>query len=309
VARAKRTDRAEARRKYRAYLLAQEEAEASESEGQADPGRSATSRPVRDRLHDVRPESLPPARTGIMAGARMAYHQPTYLSDLRYFSTLVLRTNAIWPIAVLCVFAGGYSIVRLNYYATDPILPIIFSFVFFPPLVPAMLAGFLAPRATWLAGLVASFLCTVTMMLVLFTGGVTLTQETGTANATPSITPSAATANVASASATAAQASLTPAPTPTASASPAASTAAASPSASSSPSGSTTTTTGTYTVSGLLAAIFALLLQSLPIGAGIGALSGWYKRFLALTSGPRQARPSRSGSSRSAQRRRPAARK
>jgi hypothetical protein len=302
VARAKRTDRAEARRKYRAYLLAQEEeAESSESEGQADPDKPATSRPVRDRSHGVRSESVPPARTGIMAAARIAYHQPTYLSDLRYFSTLVLRTNAIWPIVVICVLAGGYSIVRISSYATDPILPVLFSFVFFPPLVPSMLAGFLAPRATWLAGLVASLLCTVTMMLVLYVGGVTLAQETGTVTASPSITPSATNAGVALASATAAAASLTPAPTPIASAS----TAAASPSASP----SSSTTTSNYTVLDLLTTTFLLLLQSLPIGAGVGALSGWYKRFLALTSGPRQSRSSRSGSSRSAQRRRPATRK
>jgi len=279
---------------------------------------------------------------GIMAAAKTAYHTPTYRSDLRYFSTLVFRSNAVWPIVLICVLAGGYSVMRLNDYSTDPILPVIFSFIFYPPLIPPMLAGFLAPRATWMAGLIASFLCTVTMILVLYVGGVTLPQATGVATATPTITPSATTAKVASASATLAPtASLTAAPTPTpsiaasgasvspattaattptatatasptatvtasASASPQASTAAASPSAS--PSGSTTTTTGASAVSDLFTYAWILLLQSLTIGALIGALSGWYKRFLALTSAPRKP-SSRSGSSRGAQRRRPSTRK
>jgi hypothetical protein len=250
---------------------------------------------------------------GMFAAAKAAYHQPTYLSDIRYLSTLVLRTNTIWPVVIICVLAGGYASVRINYYATDPILPILFSFVFFPPLVPAMLAGFLAPRATWLAGFCAAILGSGTMMIVLYVGGVTLPQETGTATASQSIAPSASTAIVASASGTAAVATLTPAPTPTAtasvsasaSASASASIAAASPSAS--PSGSTTT--GSYTVSDLLTTTFFVLFQSLTIGAGIGALSGWYKRMLTLTSGPGKTRSSRSGSSRSAQRRRPATRK
>jgi hypothetical protein len=336
VARAKRTDRAEARRKYRAYLLAQEEADAAESEGSDSPAKPAISRPVRDRYQDSRSESVPPVRMGIMAAARTAYHTPTYRSDLRYFRTLVFRSNAVWPIVLICVLAGGYSVMRLNDYSTDPILPVIFSFIFYPPLIPPMLAGFLAPRATWMAGLIASFLCTVTMILVLYVGGVTLPQATGVATPTPTITPSATTARVASASATAAPtASLTPAPTPTpsiaasgasvsptptatvtasptatasatASASPRASTAAASPSAS--PSGSTTTTTGASAVSDLFTYAWILLLQSLTIGALIGALSGWYKRFLALTSAPRKP-ISRSGGSRGAQRRRPTTRK
>jgi hypothetical protein len=52
---------------------------------------------------------------------------------------------------------------------------------------------------------------------------------------------------------------------------------------------------------------FVLLAQSLAFGAVMGALSGWYKRFLALTSGPRKP-PAKSGGSRSPQRRKPATR-
>jgi hypothetical protein len=49
--------------------------------------------------------------------------------------------------------------------------------------------------------------------------------------------------------------------------------------------------------------MFVLLGQSLAFGAVMGALSGWYKRFLALTSVPRNKPPARSSGSRSPQRR------
>jgi hypothetical protein len=54
--------------------------------------------------------------------------------------------------------------------------------------------------------------------------------------------------------------------------------------------------------------LLVLLGQSLAFGALMGALSGWYKRFLALSSGPRNRPPSRPSGSRS-QQRRPAARR
>ena len=127
---------------------------------------------------------------------------------------------------------------------TDPILPALFQFVFYPvPLLPPMLAGFLAPRSSWLAGLISAFISTMTLV------GVFAMTKIAVPDSTASIT---------------------------------------------------TTSLLTLTV--------ILLSQSLAFGFLIGALSGWYKRFLNLTSGARSRPPSKSGGGRSPQRRRPAAR-
>jgi len=240
VARAKRTDRAEARRKYRAYLLEQQEAEAAAAEDSD--GAAAGSGPTTARGTGPKPgpTAAPGARLGIVAAARTAYRQPHYRDDIRNVG-VVLRSNAIWPVVVLCVAAGAYAIVRQVDF-NDSIWLFMLQFIFFPvPLLPSMAAGFLAPRSTWLAGLIASFIATVT-----FIGVVAVRPEAlGTSINLPAL---------------AAQ----------------------------------------------------QLSSALAFGALMGALSGWYKRFLTLTSGPRNRPPSRSRggkpSQRSSQERRTATR-
>ena len=236
---------------------------------------------------------------GFMAAARAAARQPTYLDDIRNIRSLVFRSNAVWPVLVVCVIAGFYSATRLasNNYAGDPVLPFVFQFLFYPvPLLPPMLAGFLAPRSTWLAGAIAAFIATVTLVAVLGVTAVTLTDASNSiAGATPSPSAQAsvaATAPVASPTGAVSSpaASETPAPSPT-------------PGATAAPAKSSST--GATDMFGLL---MVLLGQSLAFGALMGALSGWYKRFLALSSGPRNRPPSRSSGSRS-QQRRPAARR
>jgi hypothetical protein len=293
VARAKRTDRSEARRKYRAYLQAQEDAGIAEDEGSDSPA-DAGRKPSRRTQQDVQP--VPGARLGIVGAAKGAYRTAHYYDDVKNIRELVFKSNAIWPIVIMCLVSGTYLGLRLRSsdWGSDPIIPILIQFIFIPPLIPPMLAGFFAPRATWLAGALASIMATVTLVVVLQVSSVTLPDVTNT-NATTS--PSSSQSAVAAASPSA---STSPTVLATQSAAP-----SASPSAS--PSGSTTSTTGTTTSSDLLTSILIMLLQSLTIGAGIGALSGWYKRFLALSSGgPRKPPPSKSGSQRNGQRRRTA---
>jgi hypothetical protein len=297
VARAKRTDRAEARRKYRAYLQAQEEAEAAAAEGaESAAGGSAApdAKPVRTGERRPQPAVQPGARMGFLAAARAAARQPTYLDDIRNIRSLIFRSNAVWPVLVVCVIAGFYSATRIasNNYAGDPILPFVFQFLFYPvPLLPPMLAGFLAPRSTWLAGAIAAFIATATLVAVLGVTAVTLTDASNSiAGVTPSpsahagvaATPPAASATAA-VSSPAASGTPVPSPTPGATAAPAKS--------------SSTGTTDMFSL------MLVLLGQSLAFGALMGALSGWYKRFLAFTSVPRNRPPSRSSGSKSSQRR------
>jgi len=246
VARAKRTDRAEARRQYRAYLQEKQEtaaAEANDSDGAAD---VASSRPARSR--DQRPQAVikPGGRLGIFAAAKAAYRTPHYLDDIRNVRSLVFHSKAVWPVLVVCVAAGAFSVFRISSGAgsTDPVLTAVFQFLFYPvPLVPPMIAGFLAPRSTWLAGLIAGFISTMTLVWVFAMTTITV--------------PGYA---------------------------------------------------GKFTTTDLLAITVQLLSTSLAFGLMMAALSGWYKRFLSLTSAPRNRAPAKSASQRPTQRRRPTTR-
>jgi len=245
VARAKRTDRAEARRQYRAYLQEKQEtaaAEANDSDGAAD---VASSRPARSR--DQRPQAVikPGGRLGIFAAAKAAYRTPHYLDDIRNVRSLVFHSKAVWPVLVVCVAAGAFSVFRISSGAasTDPVLTALFQFLFYPvPLVPPMLAGFLAPRSTWLAGLIAGFISTMTMVGFFAMTTTTIPGYAGTISG------------------------------------------------------------------GLLAITVQMLSTSLAFGLMMAALSGWYKRFLSLTSAPRNRTPAKSASQRPTQRRRPTTR-
>jgi hypothetical protein len=320
VARAKRTDRAEARRKYRAYLQAQEEAAIAEARAHGGPDEAPTSTPrARDQRSSAAP--VPGARMGMFAAARAAYRTPTYVSDVRNIRSLVVGSNAVWPVLIMCVVGGAYMSIRISSGSSsasnDPILSTVYQFVFYPiPLIPPMLAGFLAPRATWLAGLIAAFIATMTLVVVVGLNVGSFSNTTGAisvASATPGATAVASAVASAAASGSAVPssgASLAATAKPAVSGSPAASAAASgSPAAGASSSSGNTGKSGSNTVGDLLNLAIMLLVQSLGFGAIIGALSGWYKRFLGLTSGgPRKPPASRPNRGRPAQRRRPATR-
>jgi hypothetical protein len=316
VARAKSTDRAEARRKYRAFLQAQEEAAAAAGE-QENPATGSTQKSTRGR--DVRPDqSARPASAGMFGAARAAYRKPTYIDDLRHIGDLVLRSNAVWPVLILCVVSGLYLNVRVSASdATgDPILPMVYQFVFYPvPLLPPMIAGFLAPRATWLAGLLAALISTVVLVMVVALNSTHFSNSTGqlVSSPSPSAVSSLAAAGSPSASALASTAIAIASATPTAtstsastSVSPAASPSSSTGTAAAAADTGTTGTPKSATFADILGLAAMLLVQSLGFGAIIGALSGWYKRFLQLSGNPRGSSP-RSGG-RPSQRRRPATR-
>jgi hypothetical protein len=316
VARAKRTDRAEARRKYRAYLQAQEEAEIAEARehGGADEAPTSTPR-VRDQRSSAAP--VPGARMGLFAAARAAYRTPTYVSDIRNIRSLVVGSKAVWPVLIMCVVGGAYMSIRISAGSSgasnDPILSTVYQFVFYPiPLLPPMLAGFLAPRATWLAGLIAAFIATITLVVVVGLNVGSFSNTTGAisvASATPGAT-AVASALASGSVVPSSGASLVASATPAVSGSPAASaTASRSPAAGASSSTGSNGKSNSNTVGDLFNLAIMLLVQSLGFGAIIGALSGWYKRFLGLTSGGSRKPPaSRPNRGRPTQRRRPATR-
>ncbi len=155
MARAKSTDRAEARRRYRAVLAAQaaEEAEpAEETEPDIEtPAASTRSGGERARPADRRPvagaaRSQP--RLGVIDALRVSIRPVNLREDLAALPDITLHSRAIWLPAVLMLIgavaalATGEGVVR----------QIVVAVLYPTPMLPAFLAGILAPKAAYLAG-------------------------------------------------------------------------------------------------------------------------------------------------------------
>jgi hypothetical protein len=146
VPRAKRTDRAEARRRSRAAAARPFEEDLAEDDGLTE---ATQARPARERTRPTTTDR--PQRPSITNAFREAFHPLTLREDLAVFPSL-LRTKAVWLPIVLTVIAG------LGLYlfgAENVVLALIFQYFILPPAIgPVFLAGFLAPRASYLIGLV-----------------------------------------------------------------------------------------------------------------------------------------------------------
>jgi hypothetical protein len=162
VARAKRTDRAEARRRYRAQLA---DAEALEGDGEGIPASAAPTAPA--TASRPGPTPPPPGRPSIVYAFRASFRQVNFREDLAYLPTLVLRTKAVWiPVALSIASAVALVIGGLN------TLTVLFFqyFAYILPVGALFLAGFLAPRASWLAGLIVGAAATAVLGATLAAG-------------------------------------------------------------------------------------------------------------------------------------------
>jgi hypothetical protein len=169
VARAKRTDRAEARRRHRAQLAA--EGRLPEDELSDEATDSAMS-PARV---GPRPRAAAPQRPGTLAAAprpaggigvrnafREAFRPVNLREDLRLLPRLLLHRSFWVPSLIAAVTAGvliafqGREIIS-QFAATYFLAP--------PPIGGIFLAGFMAPRASYLigalVGLVSAVLVTI----------------------------------------------------------------------------------------------------------------------------------------------------
>ncbi len=172
MARAKMTERAEARRRYRAYLQEQQEqaaAENAQGTGDLAPASPATAKASRTTPDQV---VRPGQKVGIFSAFKLATRPVHYLDDLRYAPTLILKTNAIWPSALFSIVALAFGLTRTDY--NDSSIGFLVTFALpMMPLIQPMFAGFLAPRATWLAGLISgivSGLCLEILIIWWVTG-------------------------------------------------------------------------------------------------------------------------------------------
>ena len=154
MARAKRTssERAAARRRYRAATdaeILEEETEDSTGTRAADPARSTAEVP----------------RMGIGAALRTSFRPLDLRADLAALPSLVPH-KAFW-VPVLVTVATAIATTASG--GSDVITPLLFTYFIVTPAVGGVfLAGFLAPRASWLLGILVSLvaaLCYIAMGL------------------------------------------------------------------------------------------------------------------------------------------------
>lgn len=163
MARAKRTDRAEARRRHRAQLA--EERHPDDVEEAQDETPAARSAPAaRTRPVQAAP---PPARPSITYAFRTAFRPANVREDLAYLPTLVLGTKAVWlPVLLSVASAVTLAVGGLNTFT----LLFFQYFAYILPVGALFLAGFLAPRASYLAGFIVGAAATVVLAVTLASG-------------------------------------------------------------------------------------------------------------------------------------------
>ena len=279
MARAKRTDRADARRRYRgiqseAGAMPDEgpESRESASNAAAEPPSSARRSPSPSRLGAPRTSDsdrsamAPGQRPSFTAAFRSAARPWDLRSDVAYIPTLTLRTRAVW-IPALATVASGVVFLASQPLGSNGLANLAFQLFVLPPTIAgSFVAGILAPRATYIAGGIAAL-----AGALVFSAAVLITPSTlSAATIAPSPSPAATASDAASASGSAAPSAAAPAASPT-----------ATPPADSS---------GTASTSDKLGAIVQSIVLSVPFGVAIGAFGGYYRRFLAVSSPNRQRR-------------------
>ena len=161
MARAKRTDRAEARRRTRASAVAAQTAE----EEAVDPSDVAPS---------DRPASAGPQRPSVTNAFREAYKPIHIREDIRAIPWLITRTPAVVvPVGLIVVASAWFllsagSVVEIASSRYGTLAGIAFSLLVAPPPIgSAFLAGILAPRMSYMAGFITGLASFVAFSIVM----------------------------------------------------------------------------------------------------------------------------------------------
>jgi hypothetical protein len=153
VARAKRTHRAEARRRYRNEQALSDQTEDDLEEVASSPSSpSRSSSPAATRSSNT---ASAPVRPGIGNAFRAAFRPLDIRSDLRALPQLV-RNKALWiPVALTLATTVAFIVIRPE-GRTDVLgVLTVFMYQYFvvtPAIGGVFIAGFLAPKASWLYG-------------------------------------------------------------------------------------------------------------------------------------------------------------
>ena len=153
MARAKRTERAEARRRYRATLATDPLAE--DADGADEPSGSGSSQSA--KRSNATPASKQgsggtPERVGFLDAFKLSIRPVHVRQDIASLPWITLHTKAIWLPVLITI---GATIATAATGANDMVTGLLFTyFVVFPAIGGVFIGGFLAPRASWLVGVV-----------------------------------------------------------------------------------------------------------------------------------------------------------
>ncbi|HET9615363.1 MAG TPA: hypothetical protein VFP22_11170 [Candidatus Limnocylindrales bacterium] len=146
MARAKRTDRAAARRRHRAALVEPAEVHAAEAESDAAPNVVRPSRSGRPAAVAQNPSA--PARPGIFSSFRSSFRPIDIRGDLAALPDLV-RTRGFLAAIIL----SGLSVALVPFFGLNGMTYTFYQyFSGAAPLGASFLVGFFAPRASYLLG-------------------------------------------------------------------------------------------------------------------------------------------------------------
>ncbi len=181
MARAKRTVRADARRRYRVeqglapdqWVDQDEEAASTDPAARASAAGGSTARPV---------AGAQPARVGILDAFRRSFRPLDVRGDLAALPGIALHNKALWiPLALTLISTVAFYITQGN----DIVTRFVFAyFIQTPAIGGVFLAGFLAPRASWLLGVIVGLVsaaCYAFLILTIFSAVVAAAPTPGLA--------------------------------------------------------------------------------------------------------------------------------
>ncbi len=161
MARAKRTERAEARRRYRAATVTDPELAAADGATQA--AGTAKAAPA----SGSKAAGPVPVRVGFANAFRQSFRPMHVREDVASVPWIAVHTKALW-VPLLITLASTVYIIATN--GKDTISQFMFAyFIQTPAIGGVFIAGFLAPRSSWLLGAIVGFLSAICYaILVLF---------------------------------------------------------------------------------------------------------------------------------------------
>jgi hypothetical protein len=159
VARAKSTARAEARRRYRAEQAVADgtalEAEGVEAETTTKAAPNTPTKP-----------GTPAGRVGIGTAFRDSFRPIDLRGDLRALPDIAIHSKALWLPLLLTI---GTTVAFYFTQGTDVITKFLFAyFIQTPAIGGVFIAGFLAPRAAWLLGVIVGLVSALCYSFLLF---------------------------------------------------------------------------------------------------------------------------------------------
>ncbi len=181
MARAKRTDRAEARRRYRAYQATQAAAAAA---GEAldtpePPVADATARRTRTAAGPAggQPDTPRQGRVGFIDAFRLSFRPWNLTEDLRTFPAVARGSKAVWLPSLVTIVAA--VVLTLPGAASNEVIRLVVPPFLWPPYASAFLAGILSPRASYLSGGVVGIVAVVALSAAIGVQPIAGTPQTG----------------------------------------------------------------------------------------------------------------------------------